>query len=816
MSQPSGPPAVDTAAAPMRARRVPRTAQACLWLAGLLTVFFWTPLTSGGHYAGVDLLQDFPLFQVGPPGYTPKNRLLGDTVVVMFPSLLWSRLNLRAGALPLWNPYNGWGVPHLGNYQSSVFSPYTLPYYVLPYRWALLCAPALKLFGFGLLTYLFLRRIELRHEAALVGAAAFTFAGYNVLWLHWPLSSAVIVVPAGLYLAETALRMPARSRWRRATLIAFTLALAAGLLGGHPETFFFGALLVGGWLAFRVLPAGQGWRATGARVVEFAACAVAALALAAVQLLPFLDYVRQSTTLSERKAGAVFYQLFLHLAPLHFFPHLLGSPALAHVEPAQVTGTNFIESNGSYVGLAALYLAGWAVLSWPLHRSRLVAFFALTAAVWWAYAYNVGGFARLLASVPVLGLTIPHRSHVIWVFSIASLAALAVDLALRDAAVRPSPRRALAVVAALWGATLLGAAFSSALALRRWIAALPGNRSREPVALQIVHREMAFLTATTVVAVVMFIWLVRSTDGRAARARAAAATLLAGGVFLQSGFLLRHFNPTIDSRYFYPRSPLIDEVIRRTAGEQTLFLDGAQVPPNANLWYRLRTVRNYDGMGVRHVDALTRALLGASGSPPEPLRLGSLQALGIRYVATMRPRRLKHEVRELRLEWAEGGMSLYRVPDALPRYYTVGRARKGVSEDHAIALLTAPGFDPAREVLLTEGAMGPPAGQVDVPGPVVALLEERPTRIRLRVERPGPGWLVALQTHLPGWRAVVNGREAPLLRANVAFSAVPLPAGTSEVELRYAPRSVRMGALVSGAALAGLAAAMAFTRGRAW
>ncbi len=59
----------------------------------------------------------------------------------------------------------------------------------------------------------------------------------------------------------------------------------------------------------------------------------------------------------------------------------------------------------------------------------------------------------------------------------------------------------------------------------------------------------------------------------------------------------------------------------------------------------------------------------------------------------------------------------------------------------------------------------------------------------------------ALQTYYPGWEATVDGRAAPLRRANVAFSAVPVPAGTSEVVLRYAPRSVRYGVAVSGVSL---------------
>ena len=53
----------------------------------------------------------------------------------------------------------------------------------------------------------------------------------------------------------------------------------------------------------------------------------------------------------------------------------------------------------------------------------------------------------------------------------------------------------------------------------------------------------------------------------------------------------------------------------------------------------------------------------------------------------------------------------------------------------------------------------------------------------------------------------MNGEPAPIRRADFAFRVVPVPAGTSEVEFRYRPRSLVWGALVSSATAAALAAA---------
>jgi len=53
----------------------------------------------------------------------------------------------------------------------------------------------------------------------------------------------------------------------------------------------------------------------------------------------------------------------------------------------------------------------------------------------------------------------------------------------------------------------------------------------------------------------------------------------------------------------------------------------------------------------------------------------------------------------------------------------------------------------------------------------------------------------------------VDGRPAPLLRANVAFRAVAVPAGRHVVDMVYRPTAALVGLVVSGITLAALVVA---------
>ena len=65
-----------------------------------------------------------------------------------------------------------------------------------------------------------------------------------------------------------------------------------------------------------------------------------------------------------------------------------------------------------------------------------------------------------------------------------------------------------------------------------------------------------------------------------------------------------------------------------------------------------------------------------------------------------------------------------------------------------------------------------------------------PGRLDAEVEASASGYVVFTEAWMPGWRATVNGEAAPLVRADHVARAVPVPAGTSMVRTRYAPRSL--------------------------
>jgi hypothetical protein len=210
------------------------------------------------------------------------------------------------------------------------------------------------------------------------------------------------------------------------------------------------------------------------------------------------------------------------------------------------------------------------------------------------------------------------------------------------------------------------------------------------------------------------------------------------------------------------------------------------------------------GLYPREVQQLTDLIWTLDDTPAARTRL--LQLGGVSHVVALHTTGFEAlaEVGRFSSVYAEP-IRAFEVPQPLPRSYLVEGTRV-VADAEAVAALLDPRFDFRREVLLPEG-LPERRPRADLPGET-RLVTYLPDYVEIRASAARAGVVVLLDSFDPGWRAWVDGRPAPVLRANVAFRAVPVPAGEHRIEMRYRPRALYRGLVVSAlSALVALALA---------
>jgi hypothetical protein len=182
-------------------------------------------------------------------------------------------------------------------------------------------------------------------------------------------------------------------------------------------------------------------------------------------------------------------------------------------------------------------------------------------------------------------------------------------------------------------------------------------------------------------------------------------------------------------------------------------------------------------------------------------RLAALLGVGLVTAPVGPPARML-EARGFRVRAAlpPNDVLLHRRP--VPRARLVHRVVAAAGDDAVVARLRDPTHDLERTVVLdpadarTVGPLGAPT-----PMDVVRIVRDEPERLALDTRSRAPALAVVTDAYYPGWEATVDGTPTRILRADLAFRAVPVPAGAHHVSMRYAPASVRAGALVSLCAL---------------
>lgn len=720
---------------------------------------------------------------------------------------------VAGGAWPVWDPYQGFGQPMLANPGTQIFYPLTwLNLVMRPETYTSLYALVhLLLAGAGML--MLGRVLRLSWPAATTAAAVWMVSGPLLssvdLWQHFAGASWTPWVVAAAVRALEAPSLPRTLVWAMAQsaqvltgsldLVVLTAVPQLGVLGSRLDWRHIGgagnrrvlgvallaAVLTVAWTAALWLPAGELLGRSGrAELSEGSRVLWSVPAVGLLQtLVPVLP---EDLPLSRDVRRLLFDGREPLLSSLY-----LGLPALALVLAAAVAPRRRL------VGGAALLLA--LALTLSLGRHGLAYFWAT-------------------AAVPHLELLrYPVKTSLLASLAFGLLAGVGQD-AWRDGRVTRRPAVAIASVVGLGGVACLLAVnwlqtsapslldpgptdplspgtVEAVLALPAWSAALAlGAALVAVLAVTGEGRRLQVLsTALAIVAVVDLFVVHRGLNPTVPRAQVQA--MPAAAVALRSDRARRVF------AFDYLRRPRGKPSLRPPQSKELLemplalrHLTVAQAYPTGFPRFGLRGSYDLDivGLNPRERKGLRLLVLGADRELGPLVRL--LQVGGVTHVVSLHRAGLEALPALASFETAlVGDVHVFRVPTPLPLVSVVGATQVAAGLPAYEALLS-PSFDPTTTVLFPAGeARALPA---DFAG-TARLEEERGDRLRARVSSNAPATLVLPEGFDDDWTATVDGREAPVLRGNVAFRAVPVPAGDHEVTLAYRPSGLRLGLALS-------------------
>jgi hypothetical protein len=811
-----------------RLQRQPALAAALVY--AVLTLLFLSPaLLPGKTLSNSDSLWfDPPFVTVKPPELTtPSNPELGDA-----PEQLQLFLHHTARAfpdVPLWNPYIVSGRPFQANSQSAAFGPYSLPAYLLPFWTALGWIGVLKLWVAAFGTYLLGRALGMRFAGALLAGIVFALNLKMVTWLSYPHMSVWTFLPWLLLLTDRLVRRPS-------LLAGAGLAAIAGLqfLSGHAESSFHVLMAAA---AFAGLRAWQARRATGASLlrplVAVGGAIVAGAALAAVSLIPFAELLWLSADLRNRGGESIDVALEGKEAIGLFLPDYWG-------RPTQTPIRLFLLERALYIGALPLMLVFAALVLRPRQDTVAVAVFGF---LWFAVVLSVPPFLQVVSRLPVFSSGHNTRLIALSMFCFALLAGWGLDDVTE--AWRSSARRrraVLGIAAALLVIPLVvvAAAQRTGLgALREglevaWLFRDPPGGFRNVIGEDVIRMSSLIIWLTVAGAALALLAL------RVGR-RLGPVPFVVLAVLLVSVDLFRAgmgFNPAIDQdvaevprtgaiRYLERLGPIRFAATEEIAQNVLPFEFGVYEARG----YDFPILERYDRLWRREVAPVGPSALGPLLNVSLQLRevtpraLRTLRLLGVSHV--LRAKQVRPEappferlvpyppldVPGLTLVYDGPDARVYRVEGALPRAFVAGGQRVTADPEAQLDAVTSPSFDGRRLAVTEERIAG--VGERPAAGGSARITAYEDERVVVRAQARRPGILVLGDTHFPGWKATVDGREAPIERVDYVFRGVKVGAGAHTVEFRYEPLSWRAGWITSLLSLLALAGVVVVGRRRA-
>jgi hypothetical protein len=696
------------------------------------------------------------------------------------------------GRIPEWNPYLFGGLPFIAAQHGDIFYPTAWLRWILPVDTAM----NLGFFGHivvaGVGMYAFVRALGVSWTAAVTGGLAYELTGI-VASLVRPGHDGKLFVSALAPFALLALLRAVRDRRREGY---GWLALVVGLcmLSPHYQMTYYLLVASALWALYLVFldPA----RPPGLRWPVELGCALGAvllgLGIAAIQVIPFIQYIPYSPRGSGGPSTGWDYAVLFSMPPEEIVTTVLPqfNGVLDHY-----WGRNVFKLHTEYLGAIVVVLASLGLFD--RGRRRTVQALGAIAVLFLLVAFGghtpfYYGWYELMPMMKKVRA--PGMAFFLVAVPVAAFAAFGTDRLLR----REISFRALIVpLGLLTGLALLGAA-----GVLQAVATVLASEEQAPRLAA--NADALQGGAVRLLAVVLagggVLWAVWRGRLRGAAAAAGLAVVVVGDLW------------SVDRQFFEFRPPAA-EVYRddpvtsrlRAAPKPFRVLDAGVYQGSYLMAHTIQTMLGYHGNELRFYDEL----LGGKGQWRYAGSPNLLDLLAVRFLLLPEAQPVPgyHQVLGP-VTTTPGASGVLFERDSVPSYARVVAEAAKLAEDQIVPTVLDQRFPYDRLALYGDTAGVSPdkirPGQAPERAPVTATVAEwAPGRMRVTLtgSAAAPTYLLVGENWYPDWHATVDGKTAPVHRADYTLVSVVLPPGAREVHLWFASSAYPRGKLVTGLAL---------------
>ena len=679
--------------------------------------------------------------------------------------------SFQKGKLPLWSGQMGAGFPLLNEGQIQTFFPLSSLFLFLPFYLANTLSLILPIFLSGLAFYFLLRVLKLKFLSSLFGAIAFSLSAPLILHLkHPPITSTIIFLPLELALIFLFFEKPKqKKKWVFPILLSFLIGVK--FLAGSPQlavltTLFSGCFFL--FLGFKTkkIPKKKALiqdihlKAFLRLFCIFSLVTLLGLALAGVQIFPTLSLLpisERTQTFSQEEMRK--FSLTAKSLTTFLIPYSLENPARLPAYFKLGKHPFFWETN-LYIGVLTFIFGIFGLLF--LGKRKILPFFALSFLFTLLLSFGPNTPAGFVFRLPFFkGFRVPGRFLIFSCLSLTTTASFFFEFLFYQQ---------LPKFVKSW-AKILGILAISFLLLDLFYFGLNYNSAVSAKDFEKPPKTVSFLRK------------IRKT---------------------KDPFAERIFSDNCAQAYSF-----ILVYNRGWQANTEVFLSYQElIPPNSNLWYNLPSINSYAGMRIRRSlvfnQLLSNLIFARHLQEPAPVHSGLLNLLRVsntKYLISpflIKANGLKH-IFSVKSPYRDLNFKLYKVENSLPRIFVVPRAKYLDSPEVVQREIMKEDFDPKTYVLIEEPNRW--GNSVSTFGSVVEIVKNENENLIIKANLTDKGFLVLADTFHSNWKARVDGKETRILRANLNFRTIPLPAGEHTVEFFYEPRALRTGIKISLIAL---------------